>query len=333
MAIGLALALAAPLVGAARADGWRHMDGEPCPPIQAESWLNAGDVVPSLETLQGSPFLLVFFATWERACMTKVGMLSDLHAKYAPLGFRVVVVSGEGTRALQKELVDGRKAAFWIGSDPRGETIKLFSDGEILIPHVYLVGADGTVLGEDLPTDGRVRSLLWSGFDRALRDLRPELAKAAAAYAAQSYGVAWKEAGKLADDDDEAVAADARYLRERIEALGTFWKGFLEVDLAGTSFLGVHADLVIFAHRFDGLAVAEWADGVRAEMAKSSDVDREKAAWKAFDKAVKSEVDAAGDARRLRRAQDLYEKLAKDHPRTFPGRLAKQAVERLAADG
>ena len=66
------VATIAALVPALQSQGWRDLDGKPCPEIEAETWINTGGATPSTAGLKGKVFLIAFFTTTEPACLAKV---------------------------------------------------------------------------------------------------------------------------------------------------------------------------------------------------------------------------------------------------------------------
>jgi hypothetical protein len=49
-------------VGAASADGWKSLSGQPVPALAADTWLNTGEETPTLELLDGKVWWLEFTA-------------------------------------------------------------------------------------------------------------------------------------------------------------------------------------------------------------------------------------------------------------------------------
>ncbi len=49
------------LAGAARAQGWRSLDGASCPEFAAGRWFNTDGTAPTAAALKGRVFLLTFF--------------------------------------------------------------------------------------------------------------------------------------------------------------------------------------------------------------------------------------------------------------------------------
>ncbi|MDA1195606.1 MAG: hypothetical protein O2894_10535 [Planctomycetota bacterium] len=58
VAIGFALLLLC--ASSARAEGWRDFTGQPAPEVSAVQWLNHEGEAPSLKSLKGKAWLLVF---------------------------------------------------------------------------------------------------------------------------------------------------------------------------------------------------------------------------------------------------------------------------------
>ena len=45
-------------------DGWKELNGETAPAIEASRWLNTGAASPTADDLKGKVVVLEFFATW-----------------------------------------------------------------------------------------------------------------------------------------------------------------------------------------------------------------------------------------------------------------------------
>jgi hypothetical protein len=45
-------------------DGWKDLNGDTAPAIEAKSWLNTGAAPPTADDLRGKVVVLEFFTTW-----------------------------------------------------------------------------------------------------------------------------------------------------------------------------------------------------------------------------------------------------------------------------
>ncbi len=325
----LLLALSAPLAGQS---GWRDLTGQPVPELQVEEWLNAEVEAPTAASLKGKVWLLEFFATWCMPCMGKVGRLSKLHDKYFDRGFRVVAVSSEPLDELKKAMVDKRKVKYWIGSDPDTVALQEFAQGgEVAIPRFCLVDAKGRVVGHELPDDAQIEALLQDVFDPELhRELHAELAAARGAYEMGAYGVAWRATAPLLAHAEPLVAADARFLRDKIESYSAFRERTGEQDLAGLKPPDAFALLLVQRCEFDGLAAGAWAEQRLRGLRQDESVAKHKQAWAKLEEAVARDVNSAGKPYERKRAQDLYGEVVKRFARTPPARVAERRLSRFA---
>src|SRR5687767_1045620 len=139
--------------------------------------------------------------------MRKVGDLSQLHTKYFDAGLRVVAISDEPSETLRKKMTEALGAKYWIGSDPERKTLDRYTSdsGGAGIPHFYLIGADGKVIGSQLPSEAQLRALLEQPH-KLDKPLHAKLARARAAYDAGVYGAAHKTALAMQKDPDATVA-------------------------------------------------------------------------------------------------------------------------------
>jgi peroxiredoxin len=306
--------------------GWRKLTGETAPAVTAKEWLNTNESSPTA-ALQGKLWLLEFCATWCGPCMSKVGDLRRLHDRYHDVGLRIVAISDEPVALLRTKMVEGLGATYWIGSDPDNETHMRYSDGGMTgIPKFYLVGPDGKVIGEGLPSEARLRELLESEH-LVTKDVHAKLARARTAYDAGAYGTAHKLAAALRQDQDPAVAADATLLCDKVASHAAFLQKLLAQHEGDAN--ERYGELLRFTFRYDGLEPATWARRQLADLKKDNLVKRFLPEWTKLENAVRTEMQAVGNADKMRQAKRLYDEVAQKFGRSVVGQLAAVEAARL----
>jgi len=309
--------------------GWKSLSGQEPFAISATTWLNTGDEVPTPESLRGKVWMLEFFATWCGPCMAKVEHLAKLHAKYADVGFRIVAISSEPVETVRRKMIEGFGVKYWIGSDPKDETIKRYTGkGAVGIPHCYLIGADGKVIGDSFPTESQLRELLESGY-RVDKPLHEKLSRARTAYDAGAFGAAHRLAVPLRKDADAAVAADATLLCTKVAGHAEFLQKLLIADVDDDA-NERYGELLRFAFQYDGLPPAHWALTQLADLKKNDRVKSFLPEWAKLENALRTEMLAEGRPEKLRQAKKLYDEAAQKYARSLVGRLAADASTRLA---
>lgn len=227
-------------------------------------------------------------------------------------------------------------AKFWIGSDPRDESLNGFAgDGGLGIPQFYLVDARGTVVGDGVPTEAQIEKLLADVVDRRLdRKLHDSLAKAAAFYARGSLGKAHELAGAHTSSTDSKLAVDAQYLQTKIGKVQEIsWRqARQQVAKAGLS--ERYGSFLLWKYEFAGLEFGRWAGQQLASIKqdrklwKSRELERWRSAWRVFESTLKRET-MSGSAYDRKRARELYGKLRKQYRGSVPARLAGGRLKAL----
>lgn len=124
--------------------------GTPFPAIMAEGWLNA-DQAPydgrvSVEDLQDKVVVVDCWATWCPPCRAAMPELTELYAKYQPLGVEFIGLTPEseqerGTIAKFIESVDGFDWPVAYGTMPMQDMLGIRG-----WPTVIVFGANGTAV-------------------------------------------------------------------------------------------------------------------------------------------------------------------------------------------
>lgn len=260
--------------------------------------------------------------------MEKVGDLSKLHSDLFDVGLRVVAVSREPADVLETKLVKGRGAKFWIGSDVPGETGRNYVAGPGAgYPRYYVVGQDGTVLRDSLPSEAELIAML----ERPLVQPPPshaKLARAAAAFAVGHYGFTAKEAQALTKDADAALAKDADALRKQVSGLAKFRLHMLTTrpDANPNEQFG---RLLRFTFQFEGVDGAKAAQAQLDALKRTDQVKRFQAEWSKLEAVLRAEKLAEGKPERFTAVKKQYEDLAKQLNRSLVGRLATEYAAQL----
>ncbi len=260
----------------------------------------------------------------------KVGHLQELHEKYYDQGFRVVAIADEPPQEV-KEVLEGKGARYWIGIDCDQDTLQRYAgEGSLAIPHYYLVDVDGVVVSSELPDEARIEELLKHVFEPALgKDLHEKLADAREDYERGAAGAAWKTAGKMVESEDESLAEDATFLREKIERYVSWQRERIERSLAEGRHADAMGELLVFEVRFAKMDASKWASEQIKALEKHEDIHAERFAWDKLRKAIAKE--AKGVERRSARKSVVYAygKVVKSHAGTVAAKIAKERIQAL----
>jgi hypothetical protein len=260
--------------------------------------------------------------------MAKVGDLSSLHVKYFDLGLRVVAISSEPTERLESKLIKDAGAKYWVGSDPEDESSNRYSKaGAPYIPRIYVVGTDGTVLGNEIPKEAALLALLEAPL-LATPPRHAKLARASAAFEVANYGYAYRSAQSLGKDADAAVVADATSLRQQIVALADFRRRQFAGPQSGSA-NDRYGQLQRFGCEFEGVEGTKWVQPELTALERDEQVKRFLAEWARLRNVVRTEMNAEGKPDRLAAVRKQYEELAKQLPRSQVGQLATEYAARL----
>lgn len=245
--------------------------------------------------------------------MRKVGDLSNLHDKYFDRGFRVIGISDESSSRLKERVVDERNGTFWIGADRGDTTMRSYTQrGSLSIPRFYLVDAHGVVVGSSMPSEAEIEELLDSVFDRDLgRGLHEALADVGLAYSEGAYGAARALAVEASSSEDAAVAADAAFVIEKIDALAEFELHGMELRFADLSPSKAYGQALLLSHWYEGTSLGTWAEEKVTELTDDPAVEDDKRMWAALRRVIAKE---AGIWRVPAHRRDYQRKrLAKDY--------------------
>jgi peroxiredoxin len=321
-------------------NGWKVWTGQRAPTIEAAHWFNAGDRVPALEEVRGKVVLLEFFVCSSQACLQRAELLSRLQAQYYDLGLRVIGITTDAPAVVEEQLIAGRHATYWVGSDPAGKTVELYRTDRgpplppgkratVGVPHALVIDGRGMVVEEELPSEARIEELLEDCYNLAgLPELRPELAPARDLYARRSFSLAHKAAAALASASDPAVADDARTLERAIESYADLLQSLSDLSVKRGLPGRAYGFALVLVQRFAGLPQAEAARAKLRQLREDPGVRRDYAAWRAFEEALQH--DRSLKTWKAAAVAQRYERVRRDYPDTFAARFAQAERARLA---
>ena len=260
----------------------------------------------------------------------ELGDLQSLHETYFERGLRVVAVTFDPTD-LVRRVMKAHDATFWIGVDPEDATLNRYAgEGSVPMPRYYLVDVEGVVLGSGKPDVERIERELRRVFDPALgRTLHGDLEDALKAYARGAAGLAWKRAGPFLEADDEVLAADALFLREKVERFATWQRDRVDRRLAAGQAAEAMGELLVFQQRFDSMDVTTWAAERIAELEKLEAIHADRFAWQKLEKALAKEAKGVGSRGKRSSVLHAYRKVVKSHPETVAARIAAARIAAL----
>jgi hypothetical protein len=263
--------------------------------------------------------------------MGQVTHLQKLNEKYFDKGLRIVAVTKEGTGIVEDKVVEQRGGKYWVASDPGGETMSSYTQpGRLGIPHAYVIDASGNVVSEGVPSEAKIEELLEATFDPSLgRDLHKALKSVVKTYEKGQFGKAYAAAAKSLENEDNALVADARYLRKRCEDAAAFQQTMIESSIKGKDFASAYADIADAPKAFAGMEIATWAAAKKKELDADESTQTEVKAWSALEKARKKQASAKGKAKKMGPARKAYKSVMKKYPGTRAAKLAESALGSL----
>ncbi len=157
--------LAAPCVLGLLA-GWAWADklgvGDPAPELAIKEWVK-GDPVKIADGKGQAVYVLEFWATWCPPCRESALHLTKLQRDFKEHNVVVVGVSDEKFDVVKKYVKDqGSKMAYRVAVDDKKQTGKRYmkAAGQKGIPHVFVIGRDGKIAWQGLPTDSGLKASL-----------------------------------------------------------------------------------------------------------------------------------------------------------------------------
>jgi len=263
----------------------------------------------------------------------RVGNLQELHAKYYDQGFRVVAIADEPPDEVQQVMSD-KGARYWIGVDTDQTTLQRYAgEGSLPLPQFYLVDVEGVVVSNEMPDETTIEAQLKRVFEPALgRELNEKLASAREDYDRGAAGAAWVAAGKHLESEDEALAADATFLREKVERYAAWQREKIELALSRGQNAEAMGELLVFEVRFDGMEVASWASERIQTLEKDEEIHAERFAWDKLRKALRKEAKGVKSRGARQSAVYAYQKVVKSHPGTVAAKIAEERIQALGGD-
>lgn len=255
--------------------------------------------------------------------------LNRLYDAYAEKGFKLLVISPHKVSELREELVEKHKAKYWIGCDSNLRTTVgyVIPNVPAEFPMTYLVDSRGKIVDHGDKLETKIESLLEEVFDPELkRAVHPALKSARRYYDKGDFGAAWKLAGKKTTDEDEALAADAKFLRGRCEAYGAWKQRMLQREIDAGAYPTVIGKLKLLEKSFRGMPTAAWAKKTRTALGKDPKVKVELEAWARLQKALAKAEKARGDRKKMRSVLKELKAIADKYPGTLAGKEAERQL-------
>ena len=118
----------------------------------------------------GKPFVLSFWATWCRPCITELTAIDEIYAEWLEEGFKLIAVSTDDSRTRNNimPMVNGRAWEFEFYIDENGDFRRAM--GVNMIPHTFIFDAKGKLVSQHR---GFVDGMEWEMFDK-LKELVDE---------------------------------------------------------------------------------------------------------------------------------------------------------------
>lgn len=228
-------------------------------------------------------------------------------------------------------MMEGKGARYWIGIDNEQVTMQRYAgEGSLAIPRYYLVDVDGVVVSSELPDEEQIEALLKRVFEPALgRDLHQELVSAREQYERGAAGAAWKAAGLLVESEDETLAADAAFLRSKVERYLAWQKERIERALKQSERAAAMGELLVFEVRFAGMDAATWATEQIKTLTKHADIHAQRFAWNKLRKALAKEAKGAKSRGARSSLVYAYKKIIKSHAGSVAASIAQERIRAL----
>jgi thiol-disulfide isomerase/thioredoxin len=125
--------------------------GDPAPPLSIERWIKGA---PARIGSGTNIYVIEFWATWCPPCRKSIPYMTEMQKKYAQNGVVVIGVSDEAAATVQSFVAaQGENMAYHVAVDSSKRSFKswMHAYGQRGIPHVFVVGTNGTVLWHGYP--------------------------------------------------------------------------------------------------------------------------------------------------------------------------------------
>ena len=119
---------------------------------------------------EGKPFVVSFWATWCRPCITELTAIDEIYEDWLEEGFKLIAVSTDNARTRNNVLpmVNGRGWEFEFYIDENGDFQRAM--GVNMIPHTFIFDGQGNLMSQHR---GFVDGMEWQMFDK-LKELLDE---------------------------------------------------------------------------------------------------------------------------------------------------------------
>lgn len=97
---------------------------------------------------EGKPFVLSFWATWCRPCITELTAIDEIYQEWLEEGFKLIAVSTDNARTRNNVLpmVNGRGWEFEFYIDENGDFQRAM--GVNMIPHTFIFDGKGNLISQ-----------------------------------------------------------------------------------------------------------------------------------------------------------------------------------------
>lgn len=147
--------------------------GEPAPEFHIkELVLGPQDREVTLESLRGEVVALEFWATWCAPCIEVMPHMNELEEVFGDQGVRFISITPEDRETVVDFLENRREIKGWVALDDEKQTWDVY--GVRGIPRVYIIGADGRLLGETHPQNLKAEHLRAALEGERIQDRLPD---------------------------------------------------------------------------------------------------------------------------------------------------------------
>ncbi len=220
--------------------------------------------------------------------------LEQLWNQYKDKGLHIFHVEKQGTT--KEDLIKFcKEKRLTFPQTIGGDFDKYTSPGGL--PYAFVVGVDGKVIWEGRSgykgvVHQEIKKVLYPGLGK--REVARSLRKAAAEFArqrfAKAYSKAESELEKAEKDSDSEVIAEAKYIMERVNKLGSARKAMAVNAENEREFGTAYISYRMLSKQFKGMPLGDEMKAAYKRLDDDKELKREVKAALAFDKLLESQV-------------------------------------------